>query len=177
MKEKMQEWKELRIRGGEGCKGRKVLRVLAVGAAALGTLRLLCSAMVRRGKRLERKSKGSPDKQYFAFTNGSSLKFRDEEVRSIALTSIMGGFDLDLTGAKLADVTRIQVRCLIGGVQIKVSPMVEVRDDSHCVMGGVANMVPRYNQEGIPVIELDVECLMSGVSIKVVCGEEEKGQA
>ena len=103
--------------------------------------------------------------------NGGKKNLKGERVESIKLTGIMGGVELDLTEAQLADHVTIQVYSLMSGVVIKVPPMVEVRDDSRCIMSGVANMVPRYNTAGLPMIHVNADCVMSGVSIKVVCGQ------
>ena len=36
----------------------------------------------------------------------------------------------------------------------------------------IANMGPQYHKEGLPVIFLQADCLMSGVNVKVICEEK-----
>lgn len=153
-------------------KREKITKTVTTIAAAYGVVQMIATLMMREGKRLERNNKGKKDKRYLSFMNGSSQKLKDEQVKSIDVTSIMGGMELDLTGAELAPETKIHARCLMSGLVIKVPPMVEVRDDARSIMSGVANMVPQYHKEGLPVIRVNVECVMSGVSIKVVCEEK-----
>lgn len=150
-----------------------LLRFITFLAAAYGMLQAIASLMMWEGKRLEKENKDNPKKNYLNFMNGCSRRLKGEAVERIDMTSVMGGVELDLTGAKLSAVTELHVRALMSGVAIKVSPMVEVQDDTRSIMSGVANMVPHYNREDIPVIRLDAECIMSGISIRVVCPEED----
>ena len=149
----------------------KVLRMLTALAAVYGALQMIAALMMWKGKQMEEENRGRTHKRFLSFMNGCNRRLKGEKVEFIDLTSIMGGAELDLTGAELAEVTTIHICAVMSGVIIKVPPMVEVREDAKSVMSGIANMVPHYNREGIPEIRIDAECMMAGVSIKVVCPE------
>lgn len=144
------------------------LHLLTLVAAAYGLIQAIAALMMWEGKRLERESSGKPKKKFLNFMNGSTRKIKGEMVEKIELISVIGGTELDLTGCILAPVTEISVSAVMSGVVIKVPPMVEVQEDVRSVMGGVANLVPDYDREGLPVIRLDVESIMSGVTVKVI---------
>lgn len=152
---------------------RKAFRVLTVIAVVYGAIQLVASLIMQYGKQLEMGNRDRSAKRYLSFMNGYSRKLKGEKVDSIKVTSIMGGVELDLTGAELAAHTQLDVCCVMSGVIIKVPPMVEVTDSAKSIMSGVANMVPRYHKEGLPVIHLTAKCVMAGVSIKVICESEE----
>lgn len=144
------------------------LHLLTLVAAAYGLIQAIAALMMWEGKRLERESSGKPKKKFLNFMNGSTRKIKGEMVEKIELISVIGGTELDLTGCILAPVTEISVSAVMSGVVIKVPPMVEVQEDVRSIMGGVANLVPDYDREGLPVIRLDVESIMSGVTVKVI---------
>ena len=152
----------------------KLLRALFVLVLLYDMIQMLAALMMWKGRRLEQGNQGKRHKRYLSFMNGYSRKLKDEAVEKIDLTAVMGGMELDLTGARLADRTRIRVKGVISGILIKVPPMVEVREDARSVMSGIANMVPRYQKEGLPVILLQADCLMTGIRVKVVCETETK---
>jgi len=149
----------------------RVLGVLTVLAAIYGLVQMLAAGMMWKGKQWEKENEKSGHKRFLSFMNGASRR-PIGKVDSVTLFSVMGGTELDLTGAELGEYTRVSVRSAMAGVVIKVPPMVEVVDDSKSIMSGVANMVPHYSREGLPVVHVDSECLMSGISIKMVCEEE-----
>ena len=150
----------------------KLIQLLVTLVIFYDLVQLLAALMMWRGRRLERENQIKTHKKYLSFMNGCARKLKGETVESVEVTAMMGGMELDLTGAKLAEQTYIRVNSLMSGVIIKVPPLVEVREDARSIMSGIANMVPRYNREGLPVIYLDTKALMSGISIKVVCEEK-----
>ena len=145
-----------------------IWKLLTLLAAAYGLIQAIASLMMGEGKRLEERSAGNPDKKFLNFMNGSTRKIKGESVKSIDLTTIFGGTELDLTDCELGAVTYINVSAIMSGVVIKVPPMVDVYEDVQAIMGGVANLVPNYDRKGLPVILLDVKSVMSGVSVKVI---------
>ena len=150
----------------------KLLRVLVVLVLLYDMIQALAALMMWKGRRLEQSNQGKRHKRYLSFMDGYSRRLKDEAVEEVDLTAVMGGIELDLTGAKLAERTQIRVKSVMSGVIIKVPPMVEVREDARSVMSGIANMVPQYHKEGLPVIFLQADCLMSGVNVKVICEEK-----
>ena len=130
----------------------KLLRVLFVLVLLYDMIQMLAALMMWKGRRLEQGNQGKRHKRYLSFMNGYSRKLKDEAVEKIDLTAVMGG------------------------ILIKVPPMVEVREDARSVMSGIANMVPRYQKEGLPVIFLQADCLMTGIHVKVVCETETKAK-
>ena len=107
--------------------------------------------------------------------NGTSFSLENEEIEDISIYACMGGVDLDLRKADLEDVTRINIHNLMSGVVIKVPPMVNIRmENSFTIMGGFANMVPKYNDDTLKTIVIRSSALMGGVCIKMIPEDTEE---
>ena len=153
---------------------KKLLKVTTIISALYGSVIALAQTMQKLSHKLEQKNTGQKKKTYINFMNGRSFSLENEEIETLSIYAFMGGVDLDLRKADLEDVTHINIYSMMSGVVIKVPPMVNVcMDNNITIMGGIANMVPKYKEEDLKTIVVHSTALMGGISIKMIPEEEE----
>lgn len=117
---------------------------------------------------LEEENEDRTQKNYLFVMNGQSICLDQEAVEEINIRSYLGGVNLDLSKALLAQETDIDIYGLMSGIVIKVPPMVRVILNGTNILSGFANMVPNYETEDLPTVYVTAECIMSGVSVQMV---------
>ena len=148
---------------------KKVFKALTVISAMYGAILALAQAIQKLSHKFEQQNIGQKKKTYVNFMNGRSFSLENEEVEEISIQTCMGCIDLDLSKADLEDITHINIHSLMSGIVIKVPPMVNVRmEDSFMLMGGIANMVPKYNEDDLKTIIVHSSALMGGICIKMM---------
>ena len=148
---------------------KKVFKALTVISAMYGAILALAQAIQKLSHKFEQQNIGQKKKTYVNFMNGRSFSLENEEIEEISIQACMGGVDLDLSKADLEDITHINIHSLMSGIVIKVPPMVNVRmEDSFMLMGGMANMVPKYNEDDLKTIVVHSFALMGGICIKMI---------
>ena len=148
---------------------KKVFKALTVISAMYGAILALAQAIQKLSHKFEQQNIGQKKKTYVNFMNGRSFSLENEEIEEISIQACMGGVDLDLSKADLEDITHINIHSLMSGIVIKVPPMVNVRmEDSFMLMGGIANMVPKYNEDDLKTIIVHSSALMGGICIKMM---------
>lgn len=154
---------------------KKLLKVTTIISAIYGSVLALAQMVQKFSHKLDKQNVGQKKKTYVNFMNGTSFSLENEEIEDISIYACMGGVDLDLRKADLEDVTRINIHNLMSGVVIKVPPMVNVRmENSFTIMGGFANMVPKYNDDTLKTIVIRSSALMGGVCIKMIPEDTEE---
>lgn len=155
----------------EGSKGSTfgtvVKTVVVIGAIHAGLV-ALGRYMSNKAKELEQDNEGRKSKKYMSFMNGKDIRISREEVEEISIRSMMGGVNLDLTEAYIAEDMEIKIQSVMSGVSIKVPPMVRVRLEGTNIMGGFANMVPNYEKEELPTIRIEADSVMGGIAVEMV---------
>lgn len=86
---------------------------------------------------------------------------------NLALTTVFGGADLDMTEAAFAarHIT-VKVFALFGGAQITVPPGVEVINDVTAIFGGVDNKATQATPAGAPTIRVKGFAMFGGLDIR-----------
>ncbi|MBT8213406.1 MAG: cell wall-active antibiotics response protein, partial [Acidimicrobiia bacterium] len=103
-----------------------------------------------------------------AITDGAEFVSHAPALRDVEVIAMMGGVQLDLRNATLADGATLRVTAAMGGVQVFVPEKWKVRVTSQVVAGGVntdvtpAEHLPPEN----PMLIVDVRAFMGGVDIK-----------
>lgn len=101
----------------------------------------------------------------FAFMSGQELQNSSDDFRGADLTAIMGGLDLDLTKAQVAeDVPVIRTFAFWGGVDVKVPPEWRVQSRVLPLMGAYEDTTESSDSEG-PVVLIKGAAIMGGVGI------------
>ncbi|HUJ34071.1 MAG TPA: DUF1707 domain-containing protein [Solirubrobacteraceae bacterium] len=108
------------------------------------------------------------DRWVVAIMSGHERRGRWRIARRCTVLNIMGGSDIDLNDAELADpVTELNVYTVMGGAEIRVPEGVDVEVSNVAVMG--ANDVKLGDQDvpaGSPVIRVRLVSIMGGVAVK-----------
>ena len=142
---------------------------LAVIIGGIYTAMLAVGRFVaKKTQELECKNEGMPEKNYLAVMNGQMIKIGREPLEKITLRSYLGGVTIDLTEAECKEETEVFITGLMSGVVIKVPPMVRVKLEGTNILSGFANMVPEYETEGLPMIRVYAESMMSGIAVQMV---------
>jgi DUF1707 SHOCT-like domain len=158
----------LRVAGGEG---RLTLEELAerVGLADAARTRGELDALTAdlpltlAAPRIERKDRG----WIVAIMGGAERKGRWRPARQTNVVTVMGGAELDLREAELADGVSITAVTVMGGIGIAVPEGVSVEMGGFAFMG--ANGGPRDNlppSPDAPVVRVRAFSLMGGVDVE-----------
>ncbi len=145
----------------------RLFRLVTVAVAIYGAVMAVKKVMTRLSNRLEADNETSERKRYLSFLNGRTISFDEEPVSGVEVNVVASGVELDLTEAELSDYTELCVRSLLGGVVVKVPPMVRVEVDDTDVLSGFMNLVPQYENEELPVVYVKVQSLLSAVKVEM----------
>lgn len=146
-------------------KGKTVVKVIVAIAAVQGIMKLIS---MYQEKKSEKKTEVPETKEYSLWMNGKQVRFEeDEEIRSIHVKAVMSGLDLDLSHLKLTDDIFISGKAVMSGVCIRVPENVQVKVNSKSVAGAIANTVPQYVDESLPIIFIEIDGVMSGIAVKL----------
>jgi hypothetical protein len=157
---------QLRAAGGEGRLTLEELaeRVeLADAARTRGDLDALTADLPYAAPAIERKDRG----WIVAIMGGAERKGRWRPARQTNVVTIMGGAELDLREAELADGLSITAVTVMGGIGIAVPEGVSVELGGFAVMG--ANGGPRDKVPPLPnapVVRVRAFSLMGGVGVE-----------
>lgn len=140
----------------------------------LVTFMALSAAMWLAGRRVSRKFQGatSPDDDSFrvmAFMGGAAVASKATALRSVQAKVVVGGMDLDLTGATLApEGAHVELEVKAGGVQVSVSPTWRVYVVHHVDKGEVEVDVPDPDTlpGDAPILTIQAEVKAGGVVIR-----------
>ena len=144
-----------------------LFRLVTVAVAVYGAVMAVKKVMTRLSDRLEADNETSERKRFLSFLNGRTISLDEEPVSGIEINTVASGVELDLTEAELSEYTEVCVRTVLGGVVVKVPPMVRVEVDDTDVMSGFMNLVPQYESEELPVIHVKVQSLLSCVKVEM----------
>jgi hypothetical protein len=156
----------LRMAGGEGRLTLEELaeRVeLADAARTRGELDALTSDLPYAAPAVERKDRG----WIVAIMGGAERKGRWRPARNTNVVTVMGGAELDLREAELADGVTITAVTVMGGIGIAVPDGVSVETSGFAVLG--ANGSPRDEVPPLPnapIIRVRAFSLMGGVGVE-----------
>lgn len=132
-----------------------------------GAIKALTKVMGQLTNRLEENNDGNEKKRYLSFMNGRNLSFREEKLSDMEAYAVTAGLEVDLTEAELTGDARVCVRALGSGVMIKVPSMMRVEVENSNVLSGFVNLVPKYENENLPVLHLTVQTILSGVRVEM----------
>ncbi len=147
-----------------------LFRLATVAATVYGAVTAAKQVTARLSRRLEEDNEGNEEKRFLACLQTREVCLEGEAVSDIDMTVVTACAELDLSDAKLSDETFVKIRALGSRVVVKVPAMVRVELEGKGVVCGFSNMVPAYEDEGLPVIYVDAESL--GACVKIVLGEE-----
>lgn len=146
-----------------------LFRLATVAVAVYGAITAAKKVLARLTRRLEEDNEGNEAKRYLVGLGIREI-CPEETVSGVDLTVVGGCAELDLQDAEISGEVFVKVRALGGKIVIKVPAMVRVELDGKGVVCGCSNQVPSYENEDLPMVYVDAECV--GACLKIVLGEE-----
>jgi hypothetical protein len=124
--------------------------------------------LVQRALRPGRRSDPSPDKVTgFAVLGGSSRKSSSQDFRGGDFTAVMGGCEVDLRDAHIANPPAvIDVFAFWGGVEIRVPPDWVVDGQVTAILGGFENRTGTQPTDPTQVLVVRGMAMMGGVDVR-----------
>jgi LiaF transmembrane domain len=127
--------------------------------------------LVRSGLRIRGfdSSSGEPGSwiHTVAFWAGLKRTSQAADFRGGDLTAIMGGIELDLSGAKISSgPATLEVFCMWGGIELKVPKEWRLDIQLQPLLGGYADKTQQEPAPDAPVLVIKGSPLMAGVDIK-----------
>ena len=111
----------------------------------------------------------------FSILGGTTRKGLWRPARNTQAVSVLGGIDLDYTEAEMPPgVTELNVFCLLGGVEIKVPPGINVEVHALPILGGVDNKSEQSGSSEDPVLRVRAITILGGVDIKTKKAKRKK---
>jgi predicted membrane protein len=107
----------------------------------------------------------------FVLFGGKEVTSQSQEFEGGLITAIMGGYQLDLTQAKLKDnKANVQVKVVMGGVELYVPRDWRIKSEVAAIMGAVDDKTrqhaPESPDEDRPTLVISGSVVMGGVEIK-----------
>lgn len=154
-------------------KGKTVVKVIVAIAAIQGILKVVS---MYQNKKNEKQSETQGTKKYTVWMNGKQERLEDEEIRTIEIQAVMSGIDLDLSKLKIQEDMFISGKAIMSGVCIRVPEDINVKMNGKTVLGACANSVPKYFDETLPTIFVEIDGVMSGIAVKLAKSEEAESE-
>lgn len=127
-------------------------------------------ALIRGGLRRRAHSASSePGAWIHAFAFWTALKRKSQAAgfRGGDLSAVMGGIELDLTGARIdGDQAVLQLFCMWGGIELKVPREWRLDIQLLPLLGGYADNTQQEPSLDSPILVIKGSALMAGVDIK-----------
>ncbi len=107
-----------------------------------------------------------PTLRLVAAMDGREVAATSQELREIDVIAVMGGVELDLTGAQIVDGAVLKVTSVMGGVEVTVPPGWRVEARPNVILAGFENRTdPDDVPDEAPVLIVDALLVMSGLEV------------
>lgn len=115
--------------------------------------------------------RGSGYTAYTAVLSGRDINFNNEVFDGVMLSAVLGGIDLDLRYAIITKDVTIDIKAILGGVDIIVPRNVKVVVHGSPILGSVEDKTisPNPNSSGMlncPTIYVNATCVLGGIEVK-----------
>lgn len=102
-----------------------------------------------------------------AILSGKTVRFDNQLVTSGIFSCVLGGMVLDLRNAVIRDSAVIDVKVLMGGIDVLVPPDVRLVINCTPILGGVEDKTAPSSIGGfLPTIYINGTCVLGGVDVK-----------
>lgn len=145
--------------------GKTMLKAVAIMAAVNGGIKLYSMYSSKKSNQVDL-VKG--EYNYSLMMNGKQIKFENEAVRKITLSTRMSGIDLNLSNINDLDGLKIECRGWMSGICIRVPKDVAVKVELKTRLGEVSKTVPDYLDESLPTIHISGKVYLSGINIRLI---------
>ena len=115
-------------------------------------------------------SHGDQDSETFALVaamDGIEFVSRSEALRAGSGTAVMGGMAIDLTEVQSADTITLDLRAIMGGIDVLVPADWRVEMASTSIMGGTENHTdPDAAAADATVLVIDAKAYLGGIAVR-----------
>lgn len=113
---------------------------------------------------------GDQDSETFALVaamDGIEFVSRSEALRSGSGTAVMGGMAIDLTEVQSADTITLDLKAIMGGIDVLVPAHWRVEMASTSIMGGTENLTdPDTAADDATVLVVDARAYLGGITVR-----------
>jgi hypothetical protein len=108
------------------------------------------------------------DLDAFVMFSGLNRRIESQSFRGGKATAILGGIELDLTQAKLAeDRANLDLSVIMGGIDVRVPKSWRVEVDGHPLLGGIEDKHTHVPEAGAAqTLFIKASAIMGGIDIK-----------
>jgi len=144
----------------------KWLRRILIGIVLFNVLAVVAAQVAKR--RLP--TYGDQDSETFALVaamDGIEFVSRSEALRSGSGTAVMGGMAIDLTEVQSADTITLDLKAIMGGIDVLVPAHWRVEMASTSIMGGTENLTdPDTAADDATVLVVDARAYLGGITVR-----------
>ena len=144
----------------------KWLRRILIGIVLFNVLAVVAAQVAKR--RLP--TYGDQDSETFALVaamDGIEFVSRSEALRSGSGTAVMGGMAIDLTEVQAADTITLDLKAIMGGIDVLVPAHWRVEMASTSIMGGTENLTdPDTAADDATVLVVDARAYLGGIAVR-----------
>ena len=99
---------------------------------------------------------------------GREIRYDGEVFNGAMLSAVLGGIELDLRSAIIQGTVTIEVRCVLGGIDIFAPRYARVIVNGSPILGGIENTTrfPQGANEQTPTIIVNASCVLGGLEVK-----------
>ena len=132
----------------------------------IGLRMILKGVLGDKGNEMMNKLKqdGKQIKRGFAVFSGCDINYDNEVFEGAELTALFGGVECNLKNAVIEKDCVIRASAIFGGIDILVPDYVNVKINSNCLFGGIANETAFHPDA--PTIYITGTCMFGGMEIK-----------
>ncbi len=130
-------------------------------------IKLIVKSTASSSGKSENMSVSGEKKEVLAVFNSQKLDYSGESFSAAKVGAVFGGTECNLSNAKIADGSQLDVMCVFGGVDILLPQNVIVKNNSFCLFGGISDKreTDKNNEDKITV-NINGFCMFGGVDIK-----------
>jgi len=144
----------------------KWLRRILIGIVLFNVLAVVAAQVAKR--RLP--TYGDQDSETFALVaamDGIEFVSRSEALRFGSGTAVMGGMAIDLTEVQSADTITLDLKAIMGGIDVLVPAHWRVEMASTSIMGGTENLTdPDTAADDATVLVVDARAYLGGITVR-----------
>ncbi len=115
---------------------------------------------------------GDESSDAFSFVTtfgGRTFKSTARNLSEGSVLTMFGGVELDLQGADIGTGATVVLRCIMGGIDVKVPPAWRVELIANEVLAEIGNHTnPDEQLSDAPLLLVDATAIMGGIDIRVV---------
>jgi len=102
-----------------------------------------------------------------AIFSSGTIDYTGKELRLAKITAVFGGTTCNLLNAKIHNDSQVELFCMFGGADILVPENVNIKINTFCLFGGIADKRKIKNDtESSTTLHINGFCLFGGADIK-----------